>query len=240
MNVVFLDKDLNPTKQIPEYPNNQLVKYYSLENALLALPCDIKNEVAKCINIWFSNPTKWKDPYETCFLNNSKYGNRILAQSYTSNRASEAQWIAYSKDELSLQFSFDWTVLLKSLQESKEKCTAYIGNVQYLTINEIRDRVAAYSKLKGPESLVKQLFLKRLPYSYEEEIRIVLVYDKDLEAKYAEGKIIENFPMSLLNRITICPQAKEETTILLKKALKKRSKCDEVYKSQLYKQVEKI
>ena len=159
-------------------------KHMSLENALKTL---------KTQSLWFSNPEKWKDPYEKRFLN-AKYtskGNevsflwkeRLFCTCVTQTVSSEAYWNTYSHGDIGVEFRIDREVLLNELEKYSSKYKIFIGKVEYMKTKDIKKDELKKIPFDPPitdavntnEFAARLLLLKREAFHYEDEIRILLL-----------------------------------------------------------------
>ena len=143
--------------------------------------------------IWFSRPDAWTDPYEQFFYNATYDGapfglkNRCFVACFSPVRTAEAQWLVYSHGTgESLRFDYDTDCLAAVLITycAAHHCRAYIKQVQYRTtkeINSINPRTVCPSPYTAwrEADWVKLLTFKRNAYLYENEIRIILVFDEE-------------------------------------------------------------
>ena len=210
--------------------NTFLCKYIPLERTLIAL-----NEH----KLWFANPEVWKDPYESYFLNNS-FGdhdcilkNRVWASCFTTRGRSEAQWKAYSENEPSMMLELEGASFINRIsQQVKDAATIYVGKVQYVSTARIKKTNCweilgvSPSELENTseeELSIRLMLLKRLPFQYENEIRIFIVFHNTLEGKKINGDYVNNvIDKDVLNRITICPNVIGYTRELLRDHLKQK------------------
>ena len=211
--------------------------------------------------LWFTNPLKWKDPFEKRFIeatyidkngnkNFYKYKNRIFCLCATKTNISEAFWNTYSQKQIGIEFRINRKKLLKVLEKYTNKYDIYIGDVEYMKTVDIKRDLHEIPfkkmehKIKDKEFIAKLLLLKRIAYEYENEIRIILVKknvtnQEGMTLKYT----CEN--TTLIDSIFLDPSIGENTTKLLKDTFEniykfspitnsKKAK-NRVLKSQLYK-----
>ena len=215
-----------------------LFKYMSLENAISTLEKQ---------TIWLANPGTWKDPFEKRFLyanyskasgrvNNFPYFERTFATCLTCNSSSEAQWNAYSENEIGIRFKINTEVLLEQLDAfalKHPKYKVFFGKVEYHKREEIKtEKLSKLSfeeegkggtikkSLRSIQFCARLLLLKRKDFEYEDEYRIIVF--KDVKSK--EAGIGFNYSC-VNNRIfpllTISPSVKQNVETMLKDYLKR-------------------
>ena len=204
----------------------RLHKFMPLENALKTL----SNQ-----ELWFADPSTWKDPFEKRFLDSDyvdtngedksiPFGKRTYCMCTTQTQTSEAYWNAYSQKQIGIEFIFNRSELLKQIETYTDTYDIYIGKVEYLPTHEIKKN--KISQIPFSTSLpnntkdifVRLLLLKRIAYHYEDEIRIILIKKRAaIEDKPAGIKLnyrCEN--QSLISHIILDPSIEQYTTELLK------------------------
>lgn len=213
-----------------------LFKYMPLENAISTLEKH---------TIWLANPGTWKDPFEKRFLfanysktsgkvNSFPYFERTFAACLTCNSSSEAQWNAYSENEIAIRFKINTKVLLEQLDEfalNHPKYKVFFGKVEYHKREEIKTELSKLSfeeeargktikkSLHSIPFCARLLLLKRKDFEYEDEYRIIVFKDVKSKAdgigfKYScDNNVI--FPL-----LTISPSVKHNVEKMLKEYLK--------------------
>ena len=248
MVIKFLNEDVNPDS--PHCNIDYVSRYMALENALLSLPKEkhIRRTTYPLFQ-WFSNPETWDDPFEKFFLNNSFKDNdcplkdHVAIACYTTKTASEAQWTVYSKKEIAVQMRINWAGLIEGLEAYDNKdYRVYIGKVHYQdtcvikkpklsSVLEMADGEIQKMEAKDEYELPARLMtIKRSAYSYEEEIRIMIVSTKN---EVSRGLNIGPFKKDIIDRVTISTHAGKETTNVLKQVFHQRG-IKRVYHSTLY------
>lgn len=207
-----------------------LCKYRPLEKALEEL--DGKK-------LWFANPETWIDPYESYFLNNSYdehdcvLKNRMWATCFTTRGRSEAQWKAYSETDLAIMLEIKGMGFIEEAAKTMDnKATVYVGKVQYVPTGRIKKKKCweilgvTQEEFKGmnlseEELIIRLMLLKRMPYQYENEIRVFIVFKDPLEGKIVKGGYVDNvLDKKYISKITISPNAKKNTREILRDYLK--------------------
>lgn len=204
-------------------PGKNLYKYMDLESALLCLEKKVKGgKIEKSPNIRFVEPTSWDDQYEGRFYNacyKSKDGKDVdpkitpflYACCFSSKRENEAAWVLYSHNRTGLasrcvEFTLNRMKLREELVKNQEKCSLYIGAVQYLnkekidivhqqTIGKDGSLNVEYDKYFNPftkECYLNLLLLKRSAFEHEKEVRIFIIPNDEMgnlkTRRNADGK----------------------------------------------------
>ncbi len=216
-------------------------------------------------SFWFATPETWKDPFERRFIDN-KYNideelkefpwrNRVFCTCMSASYGSEAQWKAYREDGLVVAFKINRKALLKEIEKYAEanQVKVFIGKVEYQKTNDIKKDISCNSFLNQTEHSIKSLknddlkarliLLKRSAFEYENEIRIILVKDKNTEDKGISLPYkCEN--TDIIDTISFDPNIGDYTFQLLKDMLISKYKFSQrktekgvhsrVFRSQLY------
>lgn len=217
---------LNITKE--EFLSSKLLyKHLSLENALRTL----ENK-----SFWFANPSTWKDPFEKRFLEakyirdgkerdgkevNFTWKGKLFCTCLTQTISSEAYWNTYTKGNIGIEMRISRKALLQELEKYKSSFKIFIGKVEYKKTADITKRLSKIpfnppvGESINSDTFAARLFLlKRIAYSYENEIRIILV-KKDV----VKGKGIgihyscENF--DIIRQIVLDPNIGDYTYKML-------------------------
>lgn len=204
----------------------RLHKFMPLENAL---------KILSDHELWFADPSTWKDPFEKRFLDSDyvdrdgedqsiPFGKRTYCMCTTQTQTSEAYWNAYSQKQIGIEFIFNRSELLEQIEAYTETYDIYIGKVEYLPTKDIRkDKISqipfSTSLPSGTKDIfVRLLLLKRIAYQYEDEIRIILIKKRAAIGEKPAGIKLnyrcEN--QSLISHIILDPSIEQYTTELLK------------------------
>ena len=139
--------------------------------------------------IRFDKVAKWDDVYEL-FLFKQKYiqngeiidfkaeSEAIYGQSWSMEGNSDALWRIYSPDKLSVQIKTTCEKFIHLLERSdvfSNQMGAFLGKVRYMEQEQVEDKIREYSNdIYSHKNIVDSLYIKRTPFSYEKEIRILL------------------------------------------------------------------
>lgn len=204
----------------------RLYKFMPLENALRTLSSR---------ELWFANPSTWKDPFEKRFLDaeyvdineeekSIPYGKRTYCMCVTQTPASEAYWNTYSREQIGIKLLFFRDELLKQLEAYTDLYDIYIGKVEYMQTPDILKKKISEIPLSTPiptstkELYVRLLLLKRIAYKYEDEIRIILIKKRAGTGDKPDGVGLKYNceSQSLISNIVLDPSIMQYTTELLK------------------------
>lgn len=220
-----------------------LFKYMPLESALTMM---------KEKYLWLCNPVIWKDPFEKRFIE-AKYFDgkneaefplkgRVFCTCFTQTTTSEAHWANYSNGKLGVSFRLRRTALLDILNKHYDEFDIYIGKVNYLKTASIKKKLHEIDIIKEISPLkitsrniqIQLLLLKRVAFSYEDEIRVLAIKKQKTKEIGIKLSLKTTQPFDLIERITLDPGTEMHTELMLKKLFKKEYGFKKVYKSQLY------
>lgn len=143
----------------------------------------------------FVKPEKWDDPFEN-FIAKTKIdmGSSFLdlgirknpyGTCWTRKSVSDAIWRIYSHDKKSVRIKSTPEIICRNIAKGLQdypKSKLFIGRVEYLTTNQIKEKAKKFTKgvISGDSGKVvaESLLFKRNSFSHEEEVR-VLVIDQD-------------------------------------------------------------
>ena len=142
--------------------------------------------------------SKWEDPYENFFLKSNFYTyasfykqniqvhtddiiNRTYGQSWTMREESDAMWRIYSNkgdiENIAIRVKIKIDNLFNIVYTSDEcMATTSIGPVNYKTDDEITYWMQGLNNIDSefPNFAEQSLFIKRIPFAHEEEVRIII------------------------------------------------------------------
>lgn len=165
-------------------------KYMSLENGLKTM----RNH-----EFWFANPAIWPDPFERRFIEaqyhigarSRKFAwkDRVYCACFTDIASNEAAWKVYTDKSFGVEFTINRVELLNALDlyaNNNPHHNVYIGKVEYMqtkfiTKSDVRKIPFAQPAAGGYGTAAfkaKLLMLKRKAFSYENEIRVIVVRPK--------------------------------------------------------------
>lgn len=149
------------------------------------LPMDRMLATLQKATLTFVNPDKWKDPFDNfLFKQTLRAGSTSFLKSlyclcFTLNPHSQAYWENYSSDGFAARFKINTKNFINFLLSIKEP--VWLGKMEYLYESKLVEKIKNIKGLKeaisrnGPNDLfLKAFHYKRMPFKYEEEIRILI------------------------------------------------------------------
>lgn len=199
-------------------PHNRLFKYMLFE---------IFVKSVKEKELVFVSPKKWKDPFECRFYETdySSLGYKrpeiaCMCMTYNSTKNEEASWKLYANpNNKTLKITIDFTELCGILDDYAEKNNSevYIGkaiylftkkDIQSLQISKDKNHDTFFPK-KGfsIEHYLTLMLLKRVSFTFEDEVRIFIVRKNNLYIDRTELLKIPDVDdtKSLIPNITLAP-----------------------------------
>lgn len=206
-------------------------------------------------NRWaFVSPSLWNDPFEKAFLNADynhvgkefnlpfkpdKRGHCLFAQCWTVTRESEAFWKTYTPNEDGIRISIKATILFKVLNNIRDY-TVYVGYAKYEDYRKLyafKTDNDIWTELKKPiinKDHLRMMLKKRHQFSYEVEIRILLIRKSRMKRKVAKLRVRNTH--KILEKFTLDPRMGSHIANFLKRKLKDHYKVTgDIEQSQLYK-----
>lgn len=194
--------------------NTPIYKYIPLKYVITML-CNKKLHVKKV--------KSWDDPYENFllkqkFLYGDKYiiatddvTNAIYGMSWTSLSESDAMWRIYSTNlnnlnDIAIKIKTTAQKLFEAVYISEDcSSTTSIGSVEYKKIEDITKWMETLNISTVDDigkNIVPSLYMKRIPFSHEKEVRIIINKVEDL-GDYIEYDIT---PESMFDEFVIDPR----------------------------------
>jgi hypothetical protein len=239
-----------------------LYRYMSLEHAI---------QLFENKELVLVTPSKWIDPFEKRFLEakykmntesfNFPYKNNLYCMCMTRVMINEACWNTYAKDEIGIELVFNIAKLIELLKKKTMYYNIFIGKVEYMRTDEImKEPIIISSSKEGSldyiKSWVNPFFWKRMAYTYEQEVRLIIVKKNKCQGDENDGNDEKNSSgilkikfscdnTELIDRIIIDPRVGKNLEKLLKKEFENygfsRSESGKyhVVKSSLYNKLSK-
>lgn len=211
-------------------------------------------------SFWFANPSTWKDPFEKRFLE-AKYIKggketkftwigKVFCACFTQTITSEAYWNTYTNGNIGVELRINRMTLLKELEKYDYRYKIFIGKVEYMKTNDIKKGLneipfdpPAGGKINSDSFAARLFLLKRVAYTYEDEIRIIVVkQDATKEKGIKVNYDCEN--TDIINRIVLAPNIGDYTYKMLYNlfvtkydftdCIKRGKEYKRVLRSQLY------
>ncbi|MEE0082958.1 MAG: hypothetical protein UE068_01935 [Paludibacteraceae bacterium] len=165
---------------------------------------------------------EWDDPYENFFLKQTfLYGSEhiiatddiikvIYGQSWTTEPESDAMWRIYSNkknlNDIAIKIKTTAQKLFEAVYISEDcSATTSIGSVEYKKIEDITKWMETLNISTVDDigkNIVPSLYMKRIPFSHEKEVRIIINKVEDL-GDYIEYDIN---PESMFDEFVIDPR----------------------------------
>jgi hypothetical protein len=204
------------------------------------VPIDRMLQLLQKKQMAFISPRKWSDPFDNFLfrvLNKAEmdgsFLDSICVLCFTLNPHSQAYWQNYASDTWAARLQIRTHEFLECLLEANEN--VWLGRVKYIAESALRARLKNKRGLKSaltdksPNRVFIDFFhLKRWPFKYEDEIRIMLHCQK---VKDGVKKIDVDAP-KIIKSIRLDPRMSIEEAIVLKEYIGKFG--IEVTKSQLF------
>jgi hypothetical protein len=170
-----------------EESNNKLIDEFCKKHQYIYryLPFERFLEVMHKKKIAFLSPSKWKDPFDNFLFNyvvnnnENSFIHRLFVGCFTLNPHSEAYWKTYAPEGYSVRLRFETRKLFDLVLNLKER--AWFGELNYKRETEIIEifqnteglKAALYQKNVN-DTFLKVFSLKRMPFEYEREVRIII------------------------------------------------------------------
>lgn len=198
----------------------------------------------------FVSPDLWQDPFEKlyhgidCSCRGLMSTPEIACMCVTdkSSTNEEAMWKAYADNEKVVRVSFDANSLFALLSDyaKKNNCDIYIGRAIY---KYSKDEIKSFYKnnlfcpsVMNVEHYLNLMLLKRVAFSYENEIRIFIV-NKGGSTFYENGLVsvpVDYKEERLIGRVKLGPYPPINPKLFDAKLIKKRNNLEEeLYKEKL-------
>jgi len=242
---------------------NLLDKTYNIKENLLfditsntkiyrIIPLKYFLEMLDTKHLLFKKPELWDDPYEN-FISKESFldeNNRtvdfnidmLYAQCWTYNPECDGMWRNYASLESGVKIETTVELLLEVLKAKEEHDTNYyVGKVCYEKQEGIidflnDDKFVSWLTSKNHQILAEILCMKRDEFSYEKEVRAMIL---DFDSKEDILKVEFN-PLELINKIEFAPKTSDCEFNCLKDMLitKYRINKSKISRSTLYDKIE--
>lgn len=176
---------------------------------------------------WVKNRRKWlQDPFENFILRSTlksistgekgKFDSHDIAyaQCWTLNAASAAMWQIYSNGANAVKIKTTVDKLSNGLYNANPKWEGcYIGEVDYLTKSKLHELSQTIFKHGvTSEAIACSLLVKRRPYKYEKEVRLIYIIDSEKEKKKHVHSIYtyDIDPYDMIEEVVLSPHATDD------------------------------
>jgi hypothetical protein len=207
----------------------------------------------------FVSPTLWSDPYEKAFIEAeyhhngenfsipikpTKVGDQVqyslFCMCWTETRESDAFWKTYTPNSDGVKIAIWAKDMINAFSKIKDY-DVYIGKASYedyRTLYSFKDDSKFWKRLKSNiinETHLGLMLKKRIPFSYEKEVRILLVRKSPMERNIA--KILIPDSASLIHSFKFDPRMGSYMFRVLKSIMINKFQIREniIRQSRLYK-----
>lgn len=193
------------------------------------------------------SPEKWEDPFEKLlkeavfptsedvpYIKGKMYGLCL-----TWDGISDALWRVYSPIQYGIRVRTTALRLANALSKAPELAggRTYIGEVEYRSTSELINHAKSIrdtlSKTRNTEQIARTMLLKRTPFRYEKEVRILHLTERPAAE---EGMILfEADPHQVIQSILVDPRAPDHRFRTIKRYFQHVAKFQgSINKSKLY------
>ena len=155
--------------------------------------------------ITFLKPNSWQDKNDVKVMEHYQSLNKekiVLASCFSYGPESVYHWNSFSDGPAGCMLEFKFNKLMERLQAYNN---LLCGKVDYLWVDDVKNKKYNLNKLP---------FLKRYPYQCEDEFRMVLFADKDMDSYEVD------IDFSCISSIKISPNLPKTVADSVKKILK--------------------
>jgi hypothetical protein len=196
-------------------------------------------ELLKMGSNCLSNPILWDDPFE-CLLQQIKldktwpskieyFSKFLYTQCWSFSQENDLLWRVYSPKGTGVRLKSTPIKIINSIKSitgltlrsfdgkrfhepTAKTFKPFIGEVEYLTINEIRKYLESTKSNSSFSNLIKSILIKREPFHNEQELRVGTYYVKTSEAKtfIPEGqRFYYHFDFNNIDEIVFDPRIEQ-------------------------------
>jgi hypothetical protein len=161
----------------------------------------------------FVSPLKWNDPYEKYFIERSyriksktysfPFQKNIYALCLSSSANSEAFWNMYAPNSDGVRIGMNSDIFIFEFLKGIKDADVFVGPVKYYSTADFYKKEIDTKKLSksftNTDSIIHQvelLFRKRSAFSYENEVRVIII-----PRRSRNGKEIIEFPIDFISNI---------------------------------------
>jgi hypothetical protein len=167
--------------------NSQVIDKFCREHKYIYryLPFERFLEVMHKKQLAFLSPNKWNDPFDNFLFKydiqnkDNSFLNKLFVGCFTLNPHSQAYWQTYAPEGYSVRLQFESRKLFDLILKLKDR--AWFGELNYKRETEIVEIFQNTEGLKGAleenevnDTFLKVFTLKRMPFEYEKEVRIII------------------------------------------------------------------
>ncbi len=207
----------------------------------------------------FLSPLKWRDPFENVFyaphqiIGGATFDVRCICTTFDRVENEESAWArSGSSDDKQIRVTYKFDKLCRVLEQAAQEvgCKFYFSVVDY---SQSKDNlIAANAQVyQTIDEYLNVLSLKRKAFSYENEIRIFAVFNKQVQnivsvsvCANAYNDIVDCVTMPPLEpflrddpRFSIYDRLQDLDNLQLRKDLLNLGVCTRIWQSRLYSQI---
>ncbi len=190
--------------------------------------------------LYFANPSTWDDPYEQLIKHSKDHA--LFGQCWSRSGTSDALWRIYSSNGMGVRISTTEDQL-RAVIRAGIKGKGYkqrVEEVEYVSQQDLnakaKEVAASLKDIFNIGEAVNMLYVKRRPFSHENEWRATLYCPSVVKAEGKKGMTIPVDPHAFINRILLDPRASDELISAFKFYFKSKIGFKgEVARSVLYK-----
>lgn len=166
--------------------NRELIDKFCLENEYIYrfLPLERFLDTMQNSKLAFVSPKKWNDPFDNFLFrqeikNKNTFLNKLFVLCFTHNPHSQAYWKTYASEGHCIRLRIKTKEFLQLMLNEKNR--VWLGKMKYLNetkiVEELQQTIGlkeAIEEDKINDLFIKTFLLKRRPFKYEEESRIIV------------------------------------------------------------------
>jgi hypothetical protein len=204
-----------------------------------------------------SRPSAWDDKWENMFfrlqykgkdndqISVNMEGDRYYAQCWSLRRECDGLWRSFGRSGVSVKVQTTAEKLLKEIfRESEQMADTkyFLGKVKYFSEKKIDEYINSLKDdfYLGIDSGVPSLLMKRSPFNYEREVRLIYYHmaTNSDQRKLTERQLFEINPNHLYESVTFSPFLRKDLYKSLKETIIKLGYTNSIFRSSLYDKVE--
>jgi hypothetical protein len=166
--------------------NKNAIDKFCLENEYIYrfLPLERLLESMQTSKIAFVSPKKWNDPFDNFLFrqniqNKRTFINKLYVLCFTHNSHSQAYWKTCAPEGYCVRLKINTREFLSLMLNEKNR--VWLGKMKYLKETRLVEELQNTNGLKEAiesdkinDVFIKTFLLKRMPFKYEEESRIIV------------------------------------------------------------------
>jgi len=203
------------------------------------LPMEYLLDTLQKKHMVFVNPNKWNDPFDNYLFKlaekefQESFTSSLFCQCITLNPHSQAYWKTYGGNGFAARLKIKTKEYLDVIKATQPQF--WIGKMEYINEKELIERLKNTPNLRMDlssktvtDNFLEAFFLKRKPFEYEDEIRLLIQSSSTKE----KLKMISNNNTETLKEVRLDPRMGKNEAKAWKEYLKQFG--IKVTKSQLF------